>query len=132
MAADDVVRNYCTTISTSIFTPSSSVILEIIQGNPTTVITFTPYNFVDGTIVRLSISPNCGMQQINQKTAVITVVDAVTFNIAIDSTLFDPFVIPEDINDPGHTFPQQQPCSFVIPIGEVNAQLNMAVQNILP
>lgn len=132
MAEADVVGNYCTTITQSYFVPSSSVLLAIFKGYPTIVVTYTPYNFVNGTIVRLTISPDCGMPQINQQTGPITVVDATTFTIPINSTLYDDFVIPENPADPGHTFPQQQPCSFVVPIGELNAQLNMAVKNILP
>lgn len=116
----------------SIFQPFSSVIASITQSFPATVTTVLPHQLITGTIIRLTISPNCGMPQINQQTASIIVTGANTLTIPIDTTYFDAFFIPEDPLNPGNPPPQQQPCSFVIPIGEDNAMLQASVQNILP
>lgn len=131
MSAEEVLR-VCRYPSLSIFRPHSSVILSITKGSTTTVTTFTDHHLITGTIVRLTISPNCGMPQINQKTGTITVIDATSFSIPINSLSFDAFVIPEDPDEPGTPPAQQQPCSFVVPIGEDNRMLTAAVQNILP
>jgi len=72
------------------------------------------------------------MPQINQQTAQITVTGPSTLTIPLDSTLYWPFVIPTSISNPDIPPPGQQPCSFVVPIGENSLMLSAAVQNILP
>lgn len=67
----------------------------------------------------------------NQLIGPITVTTPLTFTIPINSTYFDPFVVPEDPNNLGFPPAHEQPCSFAVPIGELTTQLNMAVQNIL-
>lgn len=129
MAALDVLNHSCA-INTSEFAPTSSVILAILQTNPVIIVTSQPFNFVNGTIVRLSISPNCGMQQINQQTGVVTVAFPNTFTLPIDASKFDAFVVPE-LDNTGFAPQGSQPCSYVIPIGELTQQLNMAVHNVL-
>jgi len=126
------VLDLCKYPSTSIFQPFSSVIVSITRASPAVVTTLVPHQLINGTIVRLTISPNCGMPQINGQTATITVIDATSLSVPIDTRTYQPFVIPEDPDNPGFPYPNQQPCSFVIPIGEITSQLSAAEQNILP
>lgn len=130
MADVDVLEHCCTTLPVSRFAPTSCVIQAITRGMPTLVTTFTEFNFADGTIVRLTISPSCGMRQINKKIGPVTVLTPTTFTLPIDSQLFDPFIVPEDPGNPGFPPALAQPCSFVVSIGELNEQLNMAVHNV--
>lgn len=126
------VLDLCQYPQVSIFRPHSSVIAAITQAVSAEVTTYRNHDLIDGTIIRFTISPNCGMQQINNQTAEITVTSPTTFTVPINTITFDPFIIPEDPDNPGLPPPQQQPCSFVVPIGERNDMLSAAVQNILP
>lgn len=126
------VLDLCQYPLVSIFRPHSSVIASISQASSALVVTNTDHDLIDGTIIRFTISPNCGMPQINQQTASITVIDPTSFSVPINTLDYDAFFIPVSDDDPNVPPPQQQPCSFVIPIGEQNDMLGAAVQNILP
>ena len=65
------------------------------------------------------------MQQIDQQVSTIVVLTTTTFLTGINSTLYDPYVVPT---------PNQQfaSCGQVIPVAEANAMLTVAVQNVLP
>lgn len=82
------------------------------------------HGYISGTIVRLDIPPNFGMTQANQLFGTITVVSPTTFTITIDTTTFDPYVIPV-------VWPYSQQLGQCVPIGEDNSMLTAAVQNIL-
>jgi len=102
------------------------LIAAVTQSNPTEVTTTFAHGYISGTIVRLDIPPACGMQQMNGLTGTILVTGTTTFDINIDSTLFDAFSIP--VSPGAH----EDICAQVVPIGEVSAILTAAVQNILP
>lgn len=114
------------------YQPAMREILSITQSNPVVVTTTfdgtNPGNnqFITGLVVRLYIPINFGMPQINKLSGAITVIDNATFTMDIDSTGFDPFVVPT--LNPGHNGTPAQAC----PIGEVNDLLYGAVQNVLP
>jgi len=88
----------------------------------------TPGNhqYQTGLIIRVYVPHGFGMEQLDGMQAPITVVNDTQFTIPIDTTGFDPFVIPA-----------YQPGAFgtpaqVVPIGEVNEILTEATQNVLP
>jgi len=61
---------------------------------PALVTSQNPHGYSSGIVVRLDIPEACGMQQANGLTGEITVIDPTSFTIAIDTTFFDPFVMP--------------------------------------
>lgn len=81
-------------------TPSALEIASISQSMPMQVIAVaqndtTQINtYIPGMAVRLFIPYSYGMYQANNLVGTIIDVDVDTFTIAIDSTKFDPFVIP--------------------------------------
>src|SRR5665213_958365 len=79
---------------TPYFAPAGNDITAITNANPASVTTFTPHGYFNGAVVRLYIPYNFGMQQINFMKGIITVTGVSTFNIAIDTTLMDAFVVP--------------------------------------
>lgn len=107
-------------------------ILSISQGYPATVVTTFDgtnpgdHQYQTGLIVRLLIPEGFGMTQADQLSGPITVISASSFTLPIDTTLFDPFVVPA--YNPGHNGTPAQ----VIPTGEVNELLSEATQNVLP
>lgn len=107
-------------------------VFAITNNNPALVTTtfdgINPGNhdYSTGLIVSLRIPDGFGMVQANNLYAPITVVNATQFTMAIDTTDFDPFVIPMSV---GYLY--QTPAQ-VIPTGEVNDILTMACQNVLP
>lgn len=84
------------------------------------------HQYSTGLIVRLYVPDGFGMVQANQLYAPIVVINDTQFMMPIDTTNFDPFVVPN-----------YQPGAFgtpaqVVPIGEVNDILTEATQNVLP
>jgi hypothetical protein len=109
-----------------IFQPAMRLIASITNANPATVTTTFNNQYQSGLIVRLDLPLAVGMQEANGLTGTITVINATTFTINIDTTNFSAFLIPVS---PG---PFDNTCAQVIPIGEVNGQLGQATRNILP
>ncbi len=108
-----------------IFQPAMRLIASITQASPAVVTTTFAHQYLTGTIVRLDIPPACGMQQANQLTGAISVIDPTSFYIALDTTQFADFVIP--------TFTPHVPSNaMVVPIGELSETLKAATQNVLP
>lgn len=117
----------CYSFTRPVFQPAMRVIESITNAFPAVVTTSVDHQYIDGTIVRLNITPNHGMTQANQKFAPISVIDDTSFSIAIDTTYYDAFVIPSV--PPASV---KYTCSQCIPIGEVNGILTAAQQNVLP
>jgi|KBSSwiStaDraftv2_1062776.scaffolds.fasta_scaffold488680_2 hypothetical protein len=109
-----------------IFQPAMRLIASITQANPAVVTTTFDHLYITGTIVRLDIPPQYGMQQLDGFVGPITATGSTTFSFPIDSTLFQAFAVPSPIS------PQQSTCAMVVPIGEDNSILTAAVQNTLP
>jgi hypothetical protein len=107
-------------------------ILSIDQGEVTTITTtydgVNPGNhdYANGLIVRVLIPSGFGMEQIDKKIGIVTVINDTQFFVDINSTNFDPFVVPS--YNPGHFGTP----AVVVPVGEVNDILTMATQNVLP
>lgn len=114
------------------FQPAMRVITNITNATQAEVTTMYDHQYQSGLIVRIDVPPADGMFQINKQAAVITVTGSNTFTIAIDTSSYDPFVIPEDPLNPGLPPPMTQVCALAVPIGEVNEQLGQATRNVLP
>lgn len=109
-----------------IFQPAMRLVTAITNSIPAQVTTSFRHQYEDGLIVRLDIPPACGMQEVNGKVFAILVDSPTTFLINIDTTTFSPFSIPPS---PG---PFDDTCAQVVPIGEINEQLDQATRNVLP
>ncbi len=109
----------------SIFQPIVYTIVAITNAEQAQVTTSVPNLYQTGLIVRLIVPELFGMYQVNGLFGEIVVTSDTTFLIDIDTTTFDPFVIPDPLPQ-GYTSPQ------AVPIGEDNASLSQAVQNVLP
>lgn len=106
------------------FTPSANLIINITQGNPGTVTTFTPHGYSSGLVVRLIVPKNCGMTQLDQQLCSVTYVNPTSFTIDIDTSSFDAF-----------GYSSLVAFSQVIPVGEpANTLLQAEVnaKNIVP
>jgi hypothetical protein len=119
---------FCWAYPNPVFQKSMRIILSITNAFPALVTTTFAHNFITGQIIRLIIPTLCGMQQANQLLATIVVTGTTTFLTDIDSTYFDPFVVPSSV-PPGTT---GFTCPQVVPVGEVSALLTAATQNVLP
>jgi len=108
------------------FQRAMRVISAITKANPAAVTTTFAHQYATGDIVRIDVPLGFGMQQINQQTGTITVTGSTTFTITIDTTSYDAFVVP--------SFPvgQAHQDAQVVPVGEINANLQSATQNVLP
>ena len=102
------------------------IITDISNANPAIVTTSFSNSYISGEIVRI-VMPyehgyfTWGMQQINDQTGTIEVIDDTHFYIDIDTTLYEPFI----------TIIGGKQRPFVVPIGEVNPILTAATQNVL-
>jgi hypothetical protein len=121
------------------FQPAMRNILSISQAPEAIVVTtfdgVTPgaHQYQTGLIVRLDIPYGLGMEQANQLTGAITVIDTTSFSIPIDTTRMDPFVAPAPQTNPP-TLQQgwENQVAMVVPVGEVNSLLTESTQNVLP
>lgn len=114
---------FCYITPDPVYRPQLMVVTAITQASPAVVTTNINHNYLTGTIVRLWIPLEAGMQQLaNQEQLIITVLSPTTFSIPVDTTWFDPFVAPA-----GAT----QQCAQVFPVGEDTFMLTMASTNIL-
>lgn len=112
-------------IQNPMFQPAMRIIAAITNANPAVVTTTFDHNYLDGETLRLNIPVRFGMQQANQLTGTIRVLSPTTFEISIDSTRFDTFTTPA-------TWPFDRQYAQVTPVGEINALLRGATQNVLP
>lgn len=113
-------------VSTStVFQPRQSLIASISQSVNAVVTTTADNALITGEIVRLVIPPGFGMQQANGLTSSIVVLNTTSFVTGIDTTMFDPYVIPTP-------HPHLAATGQVIPIGEISSILTAATHNVLP
>lgn len=78
-----------------IYTPYVCDIVEIDSIGMMTTITFSiPHAFVPGNLVAFSIPPEYGMTQLNGRKAFVFDITDEAIVIVLDSSDFDPFVIP--------------------------------------
>lgn len=110
------------------FQPAYRVIASITNGFPAIVTTNLKHQYITGLIARLYIPRGFGMQQANRKKGIVTRIDDTSFSIELDTTYFDPFVIPPNQDPPD----SQRQYATVVPVGEVSSMLFEATQNVLP
>lgn len=108
-----------------IFQPAMRIVTAITNARVANVTTSFDHLYLTGLIVRLDIPLGFGMQQINQLFGPIVVTSPTTFDIAIDTTLFDAFSIPV-------TYPLDAQSAMSVPVAEINELLTSAVRNTLP
>lgn len=108
------------------FQQAMRIISAITRSDPAVVTTTFAHNYITGSIVRLYIPLGFGMPQANQLTGSIAVLSDTTFSINIDTTSFEPFVVPGSPSYLINSVPH------VVPVGEVNSILGAATQNVLP
>lgn len=104
------------------YKPAMRIITAITRTNPAIVTTSFENSYVDDQIVRLHIPENYGMGQINNQYGTIKIIDAFTFSIDIDSSLYDPFVVPVGA--------EQQ--AQVVSVGNDGFTQDTAYRNVLP
>lgn len=132
----------------AVYRPQISNITSITNDNPAVVTTgdvtfpggiptITPFinQYVSGTILRLVIPEGFGMSlpsqtQGNVLTGQITVIDDHTFSINVDTTLFQPFILPSPITLKDGSMLLAQNAQAV-PFGEESSMLTAAVRNVL-
>lgn len=109
-----------------VFQPAMRLIAAITNANPAAVTTTFDHSYVTGMIVRLLVTSEYGMEQMDKLLGIITVTATDAFTIDIDSTGFDLFVVPGVIPADVADYPQ------VIPVGATIDALRAAVRNVLP
>lgn len=143
------------------FQPAMRIVTAITNGYPALVttgsisypagiLTLTSFNhqYANGMIIRLLVPSIFGMNQVNKQYGTITVVNASQFTIDIDTTFYDPFVVPQVRLEPSPPYPAGiyappvrllSDGSFAleeyaqsIPFAEENDMLTAAVRNVLP
>jgi hypothetical protein len=107
------------------FMPAVRDITAITQSYPLQVTTSFPHGYLSGLIVRILIPNYFGMTILNKIKGSIVVTGSTTFTMAIDSTHFDPFIVPS--SQPGNNYTPAQ----VTPVGEDSDQLTQSFVNIL-
>ncbi len=109
-----------------IFMPAMRDIAAITNAFPALVTTTFNHGYITGSIVRLYVPLNFGMNQANWLTGSIIVTSSTQFTINVDTSSFDPFVIPVPApNQPAFT-PAQ-----VTPIGEDTDTFASSFMNII-
>lgn len=125
------MANYYAVVNPT-FQPAMRNILSITQAEEALITTtfdgIIPgdHDYLTGLIVRLIVPDGFGMVQANELYGPITVTSSSTFTIPINTTSFDPYVVPA--YNPGHFGTPGQ----VVPIGEINELLNQSTENVLP
>ncbi len=123
---------YTTAVEYPLAQPAMRIITTITNGFPAVVTTSFAHQYLNGLIVRLYIPQYYGMQQANQLSGTITIIDEVTFSVTIDTTDFDPFVVPVLEVQIGDFWFSKKELANVVSYGELNAQTNGSTQNVLP
>lgn len=107
------------------FQPAMRIVSQITNGDPASITTTIDHDYISGEILRIQIPLGFGMEQMHGLKGEIVVTSSNTFTIDIDTTAFDPFVIPSPL-------PNVFTCAQCIPIGENNSILIAATKNVLP
>ena len=92
-------------------TQSAPMIVSVEIANPTTEANI----YIVGMAIRLFVPVTFGMIQANNLVGTITAINGLNFTLNLDSSLFDPFVIP--------TGNVEQPAT-IAPFGSRNLQYN--------
>jgi hypothetical protein len=107
------------------YQPARRIISAVTNAEEAEVTTTTDHDYIDGEIIRFYVPEGYGMTQLNQKLATVTVTATNKFTINIDTTNFDSFGAPS-------SFPFNEQCAQIVPVGEINATFAGATKNVLP
>jgi hypothetical protein len=98
--------------------PSTLLIAAITISNPMVITAIVPTTgantYVPLQVIKLTVPNSYGMYQANDKTGRILAITGLVFTVNIDSSQFDPFVVPSS---------GEQPASFA-PSGSQNLEFN--------
>lgn len=108
-----------------IFQPAMRIITSISNSYPVTITTTFDHQYQTGMIVRINIPLGFGMQQANQLYSDIMVTGLTTFTMDIDTSSFDPYIIPV-------VFPFSYQSGQVTSIAEISSLISNAMRNTLP
>lgn len=106
------------------FQPAMRIITAITNGFPAIVTTNIDHNYQTGLIVRLDIPENYGMSQANKLFGPIIRINATNFSIEIDTTNFDPFIVPGPL--------LVSTLAQAVPMAEVASEIYQAVRDVTP
>lgn len=97
------------------FNPRQRVIANITQASPAVVTTLVDHGFSTGQKVRMVVPSNGSMTELNDVIVTVTVIDAATFSIGIDTTGYGAFNYP---------LPGEMPETFsqVVPVGGTDGE----------
>jgi len=90
--------------------PGNRSIANITQANPGIITTLVDHGYTTGQKVRLRIYPGTGMEQLNGQLVTVTVINAGSFSIGVDTTGYTAYAYPLA----GFVFTPSE----VIPVGE--------------
>jgi hypothetical protein len=93
------------------FYPRKRVIANVTQANPGVVTTLVDHGYVTGQTVRMKVPSGSGMTELNDQLVTVTVVDASTFSIGVDTSGYTAYAFPV------YTAVPYTPAQ-VIPVGE--------------
>jgi hypothetical protein len=116
---------YYGAIQNPTFMPAVRDIVAITNAFPLQVTTSFAHSYLSGLIVRIKIPQYFGMEILNDVQGSILVTGSTTFTMNIDSTNFDPFVVPSP--QPGSIYTPAQ----VVPVGEDADILTQSFVNVL-
>ena len=96
--------------------PRKRVISNITQAAPgvNVVTTLIDHSYTTGQVIRFKVPAICGMVELNEQLATVTVINAGTFSIDIDTTGYSAFTFPTVAAIPPGTFTPAE----VVPVGE--------------
>jgi len=96
----------------NMFNPKKRTVVNITQANPGVVTTSVDHGFTTGQVVRMKIdSATGGMVELDNMLVTVTVIDAATFSIGVDTSANTQFLLPGPTLVPFTN-------SEVIPVGE--------------
>lgn len=116
----------CFAIQSPVYLPAMRLIASITREIFPTVTTTFAHNYTTNQYIRFKIPNDYGMVQINNLVGIIAVTGPTTFLVAINTVLFDAFVIP--------VYPAPRlvlQCAQIVPVGESSFTLEGAVRNVL-
>lgn len=109
------------------FVPAMRLVNNITNGFNPTVTTSFAHGYNTGEIVRLWVPDGYGMVQVDQQFGPITVTGDDTFTIALDTTSYDTFILPDP--SVSRYLPR---AALVTSVGDINSTLIGATYNQLP
>lgn len=116
------------------YAPAVSLISAITNDINAQITTTFAHGYQPLLVVRINTSEAYGMVQIDQQVGtVLTVIDDTNFTIDIDTTHYEPFAVPAFTPPYTATFPGPfiKTIPTVVPVGEDNSTLYLALKNVL-